>query len=108
AVARTPLWGVVAFDPQFKNELKAGKGPIELLGLIAPNELRPALQTILPEAKGMTFRASMEKNELAVTVGIGCATEAHAKQLTQLVQASWARSKPVKSKKLANTLVLDM
>lgn len=107
-LTKNAAWGVVNFDANFKSDLKAGKGPMETLGLIAANELRPALQKILPEATGMTFRASLEKTELAVTMGVVCATETHAKELAQLVQASWARNKPVKSKKLANTLVLDL
>jgi uncharacterized protein YkwD len=107
-IDKSPAWVVMPFDAAMKADIKAGKGAAELVGLVMSNDLLPTWQKILPDAKALTLRTSLANNELLVAVGISCASDVHATELTRMLQAVWARNKPVKSKKLANTLILDL
>jgi uncharacterized protein YkwD len=104
---KNPAWAVMSFDLKTKEEIKAGKGPAQIMALLLANDVMPTVQKVLPEAKGMTLRASLVNNQLGIALGVSCANDPHAVELKNMLHASWARNKPIKSKKLADTLVLE-
>src|SRR5262249_45094388 len=77
-VENSPAWVVLPFDAKTKEDVRGGRGPVPLIWTVVPNDLRPAVQKILPEAKGMTFRLDLDKDALVLTVGVGCQNDAHA------------------------------
>jgi uncharacterized protein YkwD len=65
------------------------------------------LQKVLPTARGLSARISLEQNTVKLRYGIGCLNDAQAAELVKACQASWARHKPLKGKLLNNAVVLQ-
>lgn len=104
---RNLLWAVLPFSGNTREDLKLGKGLMELAGKVLGPDLLPTVQRVLPESRGLTLRLNIDKGQADLAAGVACANDQQAGELLRAVQGSWQRHKPNKLKIVGNAVVLD-
>lgn len=106
-VEKNQAWGVMPISASTKADLQAGKGIMEFLSKFTPPNIQATVNKVVPDAKAMTFRATLAQGPMELGFGVVCKDKPQSDELFRAVQNSWNQQKAAKLKLVNSSVLFD-